>query len=129
MHFDNTYVKIDLDIIRSNFEAVAQKSGVPVMAIVKADAYGHGAVQVARLLEGKCAFFGVSSMLEALELRQAGLTTPILILGQTPISAFPRPSRWASALPFSTMKPPKLCPEPPLKRAGTPPSTSPWTRA
>ena len=89
MHFDNTYVKIDLDIIRANFDAVARKSGVPVMAIVKADAYGHGAVQVARLLEGKCAFFGVSSMLEALELRQAGLTTPILILGQTPISAFP----------------------------------------
>ena len=89
MHFDNTYVKIDLDTIRANFDAVARKSGVPVMAIVKADAYGHGAVQVARLLEGKCAFFGVSSMLEALELRQAGLTTPILILGQTPTSAFP----------------------------------------
>ncbi len=89
MHFDNTYVKIDLDIIRSNFEAVRRKAGVPVMAIVKADAYGHGAVQVARLLEGKCAFFGVSSMLEALELRQAGLTTPILILGHTPVSAFP----------------------------------------
>ena len=89
MHFDNTYVKIDLDIIRANFEAVAQKTGVPVMAIVKADAYGHGAVQVARLLEGKCAFFGVSSMLEALELRQAGLKTPILILGQTPVSAYP----------------------------------------
>jgi len=89
MHFDNTYVKIDLDIISANFEAVQKKSGVKVMAIVKADAYGHGAVQVARLLEGKCAFFGVSSMLEALELRQAGLTTPILILGQTPISAFP----------------------------------------
>ena len=89
MHFDNTYVKIDLDIIRANFDAVRRKVGVPVMAIVKADAYGHGAVQVARLLEGKCAFFGVSSMLEALELRQAGLKTPILILGQTPISAFP----------------------------------------
>ena len=89
MHFDNTYVKIDLDIIRSNFEAVARKAGVAVMAVVKADAYGHGAVQVARLLEGKCAFFGVSSMLEALELRQNGLKTPILILGQTPVSAFP----------------------------------------
>ncbi len=89
MHYDNTYVKIDLDIIRANFEAVQRKAGVPVMAVVKADAYGHGAVQVARLLEGKCAFFGVSSMLEALELRQAGLTTPILILGQTPVSAFP----------------------------------------
>ena len=88
MHFDNTYVKIDLDIIAANFEAVQKKAGVPVMAIVKADAYGHGAVQVARLLEGKCAFFGVSSMLEALELRQAGLSTPILILGHTPVAAF-----------------------------------------
>ena len=89
MNFDNTYVKIDLDVIARNFEAVQKKAGVPVMAVVKADAYGHGAVQIARLLQGKCAFFGVSSMLEALELRQAGLTEPILILGQTPVSAFP----------------------------------------
>ena len=89
MNFDSTYVKIDLDIIAANFDAVAQKAGVPVMAVVKADAYGHGAIQVARLLQDKCAFLGVSSMLEALELRQAGLTAPILILGRTPISAFP----------------------------------------
>ncbi len=89
MHFDNTYVRIDLDVILKNFQAVQQKVGVPVMAIIKADAYGHGAVQVGRLLEGKCAFFGVSSMLEALELRQAGLWTPILILGHTPVKAFP----------------------------------------
>ena len=89
LNFDSTYVKIDLDIIAANFDAVAKKTGVPVMAVVKADAYGHGAIQVARLLQGKCAFFGVSSMLEALELRQAGLTAPILILGRTPTSAFP----------------------------------------
>ena len=89
MNFDNTRVKIDLDIIERNFDAVREKAGVPVMAVVKADAYGHGAIQVARLLQGKCAFFGVSSIHEALELRQAGLTTPILILGQTPIAAFP----------------------------------------
>ena len=89
MHFDNTRVEIDLDAIERNFDAVREKAGVPVMAVVKADAYGHGAIPVARLLEGKCAFFGVSSMLEALELRQAGLTTPILILGHTPVSAFP----------------------------------------
>ena len=88
MKFDNSYVKIDLDVIARNFAAIQKKAGVPVMAVVKADAYGHGAVQVARLLEGKCAFFGVSSMLEALELRQAGLTTPILILGHTPPAAF-----------------------------------------
>ena len=89
LNFDNTRVKIDLDIIERNFDAVREKAGVPVMAVVKADAYGHGAIQGARLLQDKCAFFGVSSIHEALELRQAGLTTPILILGQTPIAAFP----------------------------------------
>ncbi len=89
MNFDNTRVKIDLDIIQRNFAAVRAKAGVPVMAVVKADAYGHGAVQVARLLQDQCAFFGVSSIHEALELRQAGLQTPILILGQTPVAAFP----------------------------------------
>ena len=89
LNFDNTRVKIDLDIIARNFDAVREKAGVKVMAVVKADAYGHGAIPVARLLEGKCAFFGVSSMLEAMELRRAGLKTPILILGHTPVSAFP----------------------------------------
>ena len=88
MNFDHTFVKIDLDQIARNFNLVQEKAGVPVMAVVKADAYGHGAVQVARLLAGKCAFFGVSSMLEALELRKAGLQEPILILGKTPASAF-----------------------------------------
>ncbi len=88
MKFDNTYVTIDLDIIAANFQAIQEKAGVPVMAVVKADAYGHGAIHVARHLQDQCAFFGVSSMLEALELRQAGLDTPILILGHTPPSAF-----------------------------------------
>ena len=89
MNFDSTRVKIDLDVIARNFDAVKKKAGVPVMAVVKADAYGHGAIQVARLLQHKCSFFGVSSMLEAMELRKAGLTNPILILGHTPVNAFP----------------------------------------
>ena len=89
MNFDNTCVRIDLDAIESNIDTIRKHTGVDVMAVVKADAYGHGAVQVARLLQGKCAFFGVSSILEAMELRQAGLDTPILILGHTPVSAFP----------------------------------------
>ena len=87
LNFDSNYVKIDLDAIADNFDAVEKKTGVPVMAIIKADAYGHGAVQVARLLENRCAFFGVSSILEAMELRQAGLQKPILILGRTPVAA------------------------------------------
>ena len=89
MNFDSTRVKIDLDAIARNFDAIREKAGVKVMAVVKADAYGHGAIQVARLIQDKCAFFGVSSMLEAMELRKAGLTTPILILGHTPVNAYP----------------------------------------
>jgi len=88
LNFDSTRVKIDLDAISANFDAIAAKTKVPVMAVVKADAYGHGAIQVARLLQDRCSFFGVSSMLEATELRRAGLTTPILILGHTPVKAF-----------------------------------------
>ena len=89
MNFDNTYVKIDLDAIEENINAIRAKVGVDVMAVVKADAYGHGAVQVTRLLQDKCSFFGVSSILEAMELRRAGIYNPILILGHTPVSAFP----------------------------------------
>ena len=89
MNFDSTRVMIDLDILSENFDAIQKKAGVPVMAVVKADAYGHGAVQVARLLQDKCAFFCVSSILEAMELRKAGLTKPILLLGYTPAEAYP----------------------------------------
>ena len=89
MNYDNTYVKIDLDAIDSNIDAISARAGVDVMAVIKVDAYGHGAIQVARLLQDKCSFFGVSSVLEAMELRQAGLYNPILILGHTPVRAFP----------------------------------------
>ena len=108
--FDSTRVKIDLDAIRDNFTAIREKVGVPVMAVVKADAYGHGAIQVARLLQDSCAFFGVSSMLEAMELRKAGLDTPILVLGNTPLTAFetavredirPTVYRWEGAVALS----------------------------
>ena len=93
MDFDNTRVLIDLDAISHNIDAVREKAGVPVMAVIKADAYGHGAVPIARLLRSKCAFFGVSSMLEALELRRAGIDNSILILGHTPPAAFPEAVR------------------------------------
>lgn len=84
----NNYVNIDLDAIAQNLQTISEKAGVPVMAVVKADAYGHGAVPVARHLEEKCAFFGVSSLSEALELRHAGIKKPILILGHSQVSTF-----------------------------------------
>lgn len=51
------------------------------MGVIKADAYGHGAVEIGRLLEDKCDFFGVACVEEALELIDAGIKTPILVLG------------------------------------------------
>ena len=51
MNFDNTYVKIDLDTIDANIDAIRARVGTDVMAVIKADAYGHGAIQVARLLQ------------------------------------------------------------------------------
>lgn len=88
MQFDQTCLNIDLDALTDNFDLVRQKVGVKVMAVVKADAYGLGAVAVARALEDRCAFFGVANIAEAMELRRAGIRTPILILGRVPVSAY-----------------------------------------
>ena len=82
-HFNN-YLTVDLDILQENFQIIRKLAGVPVMAVIKADAYGHGAVTVAKRLDAE--FFGVSSVSEALELRRAGVKQPILILGHTPVS-------------------------------------------
>ena len=71
MEYANTYVEINLDAIEQNFRAVLDRAQGPVMAVVKADAYGHGAVPVARTLEPLCAFFGVAAVAEALELAKA----------------------------------------------------------
>lgn len=88
MEYSNTYVNIDLDAIAENFRQIARQAGTKVCAVIKADAYGHGAVPVAQLLEGQCAFFGVSSAAEALELRGADIKTPILLLGHADASLF-----------------------------------------
>ena len=89
MFYDNTFAAVDLDAIAHNFEAICEKANVPVMVILKANGYGHGAIEIARLLENYADFFGVSSVSEALELHSAGFTTPILILGHTQPEAFP----------------------------------------
>lgn len=78
---------IHLDAIRSNVSQVKSrlKKDTKLMVIVKADAYGHGAVAVSKALENDMAdAFGVAIIEEAIELRKAGITKPILILGYTP---------------------------------------------
>ena len=79
------YAKINLDNIKKNICTAREKfgDGVTVMGIVKANAYGHGAVEVAKAMEeAGVGFFGVAAIDEALELRQNEINTPILILGQ-----------------------------------------------
>ena len=79
-----TYAAINLDNIEYNYNSVRNKvaEGVRVLCVIKADAYGHGAAEIGRFLEGKADFFGVACTEEALELRKAGIETPVLILGR-----------------------------------------------
>jgi alanine racemase len=85
-HNYSSWVEIDLAAIEGNVRAMLHSSGCRrVMAVVKANAYGHGAVPVARTaLRGGASWLSVARVEEALELRTAGLDCPILLLGYTP---------------------------------------------
>ena len=82
-----TWAEISLGALRHNYEAIRSRlpEGCRFLGVVKADAYGHGAVQVAALLQDAGAdYLAVSCLDEAMELRQSGIYLPILILGHTP---------------------------------------------
>ncbi len=86
MEFEkHCWAQIDLDALKENFNTVCKTAHpTPVMAVVKANAYGHGAKTVAALFESLGAtWFGVSSLQEAQELRRSGIKGNILILGYT----------------------------------------------
>ena len=71
---------IDLDAFVHNYRHARRLGGGRALAVVKADAYGHGAVACARALDGEADGFGVACIEEALELREAGIRAPILLL-------------------------------------------------
>ena len=82
-----TWAEVDADAVKHNFSiirnAVDEKSGI--MCVIKADGYGHGAVFLARLYEeAGASWFAVSNIEEAMQLRENGISLPILILGFTP---------------------------------------------
>jgi len=82
-----TWAEIDLGAIEQNYRAMREKlpAGCRFLGVVKANAYGHGAVAVSRLLEGLgCEYLAVACLDEARQLRAAGIALPILILGYTP---------------------------------------------
>ena len=86
-----TWAEIDLDALEHNYREARERTGVKYLGVVKADAYGHGAVQVGRKLEQLGAdYLAVSSLDEARELRRNGISMPILILGHTPPEMVPQ---------------------------------------
>lgn len=82
MYF-RTEAKIDLDAVEYNYNNTRAKlpPDCKLLGVIKADAYGHGAVELAEFLDDKCDFFGVACIEEAVELKKADIKTPILILG------------------------------------------------
>ncbi|RLE14913.1 alanine racemase [Candidatus Aerophobetes bacterium] len=82
-----TRVEIDLDSIAYNIHQIRKKVGnkTKIMAVMKANAYGHGAVEVAKVaIDAGAQWLAVALVEEAIQLREAGIQSPILILGSTP---------------------------------------------
>lgn len=80
------YAEIDIDALKYNVKNIRQRIGaqVKLCCVIKANAYGHGAVEVAEILkDGGADWFAVSSVDEAMELRNAGIDKPVLVLGTT----------------------------------------------
>ena len=76
-----TWVEVDLSAIRSNARAIkAYAQGKPLIAVIKADAYGHGVIPVAEALREEAAMYAVATVAEAVELRTAGVKKPVLVL-------------------------------------------------
>ena len=84
--YDRCYAQVDLGAIRHNITEARKKikDTTKIMAIVKADAYGHGAVPVAKSLLDLVDAYGVATLEEAVELRKNKIDKMILILGYTP---------------------------------------------
>lgn len=87
-----SWVEVDLLRLRNNFYAIRNslRPGTKICAVVKSDAYGHGAITCARTFENAGAdYFGVATVKEGIELREAEIKKPILMLSQPPAAAIP----------------------------------------
>jgi alanine racemase len=86
----STWLEIDLSAIRKNIRLLSQITGTDVMPVVKANAYGHGLIEVSLAAEKEgVSWLGVSRIEEAIALRNAGIRCSILILGYTPPRRIP----------------------------------------
>jgi len=98
------WVEIDLDAVLENHKSMRHTlpDNVRCAAVIKADAYGHGARRIARLLESDVDYFAVAMTDEAEELRRDGIRKPILVLAHTPSGDLPRLARYNIETSVST---------------------------
>ncbi|MDD3852586.1 MAG: alanine racemase [Syntrophomonadaceae bacterium] len=84
-----TWAEINLAAVKHNLNQIRSSVGATrIMAVVKANAYGHGIVEISQLCQQeKVDFFGVATIEEALLLRESGITVPILVLGSVPVNS------------------------------------------
>ena len=95
--FDRSCVEIDLDALKHNFEEIkkATTPGTGILAVVKADAYGHGAIEIAKtLIDSGAAGLCLATIDEAVELRKHGIDVPMMTLG------FTDPTRFKDAVKY-----------------------------
>ena len=100
-----TWAEVDLDAIAHNFQAARDHlpADMKLLVTVKANAYGHGAVRVAKLLQDRVDYFALAAMDEAVQLRQAGIAAPLLILGPVQPADYPRAAKYDVALAVSSL--------------------------
>ena len=107
MNFETlrTWAEVDLDAIEHNFQAARNHlpKNMKLLVTVKANAYGHGAARVAKLLQDKVDYFALAAMDEAVQLRQAGICTPLLILGPVQPADYKRAAKYGVALTVSSL--------------------------
>lgn len=104
--YERTQAQINLNALEANIAAIRQKIGpdTKLLGVIKADAYGHGAAYIGRRYEENFDFYGVACIEEALELRRAGVTLPILVLGPVFPGDFPRAVEQNVRLPIFSME-------------------------
>lgn len=105
MYF-RTQARIDLDAVEYNCSNVRAKlpDDCKLLGVIKADAYGHGAVELAHLLDEKCDFFGVACIEEAVELKKAGVKAPVLILGYVDYNVYDLVVKYDVRIPIFSME-------------------------
>lgn len=104
--YERTQAQINLNALEANIAAIRQKIGpdTKLLGVIKADAYGHGAAYIGRRYEEDFDFYGVACIEEAMELRRAGVTLPILVLGPVFPDDFSRAIEQNVRLPIFSME-------------------------